>query len=196
MIIAISRHAKAAKGKVDIERPLDKDGLAQRQHLHQSLTAREILPAAMILSSPALRAIQTVQDDAVGKHTVLPELYMPADQTTDGDEFDHLFQRHGYAPLAQYQEDDHTDVLNRWAKKALKAVQDAVFQNWRPGMNTVHIGCHAVLSNALAVAIIGGRNWDAIGHVTNHALGLGGTIIIYANTGQAKILELDDTELE
>jgi phosphohistidine phosphatase len=63
--LVLIRHAKAAEGQVDRERPLAKRGMREAPEIGRWLAERQLVPDRVVVS-PALRARQTWQRAATG----------------------------------------------------------------------------------------------------------------------------------
>lgn len=64
--LTLVRHARAEwkhAGSADFERPLDRRGIAEIAHMSERLLSQELVPD-LILTSPAVRAVQTAESIA------------------------------------------------------------------------------------------------------------------------------------
>ncbi len=169
----IQRHANAVLGDDDLVRPLSHLGRQQANTAQQMLRDMRLTPAALIVSSTAIRAIRTVAID--GFVRPLTELYGP-ETKEDEDEMRRLFTTLGYASLRRYQKADTTDVLTRWVARAFSALQKKM-QKWKLSSDAiVRVGCHGVVSNLLAIHLLVCGN--EIERVRDIILGEAGALII------------------
>lgn len=162
----IQRHGNAARAEKDLDRMLSDKGREQAQLMQEKLIGRGLAPAHLTLSSPAPRAIDTVGQDCI-KLDVLYPVGLP--------NLDALFSKLGYAPLRTYLEQDTTGEIMDWAERALKAMNE---ETEKHADGVVRVGCHAVVSNALALVIIGDRNPAAREQILDLNLGEACCIVI------------------
>ena len=143
------RHTKAVKVNStdrDDDRQLNELGIAQAQKLAAKI---DIVDFDTVLSSPLIRVHQTLKIAIGGDYEVqsLPELTCA---TGDGNPIDVMFNELGYSPMTKYLEHPLGEHLKVWGETALESVL-----KWLPDerrQQTVMVGGHAVLQNALGLA--------------------------------------------
>ncbi len=146
--IILVRHAKAPKTspeQKDEDRQINQLGHDQAKKLGLKLQTFEF---DAVLSSPLQRVKQTLAIATNSRYPVIevPELTCP----TGGHPIDIMFNELGYVPMAKYFKHPLGNHLKWWGQKALEAVVGSLSP--KPNQ-TVLVGGHAVLQNALAWAI-------------------------------------------
>lgn len=108
------------------------------------------------LASIAERCVDTVAPMPIERETVkLPELYVKMATLEDQAIMDSAVKELKYAPLNAYVENENVyDALERWTALATLCVTTEVARRSLKPDDVILIGCHAVLSPALALMLI------------------------------------------
>lgn len=149
--IAIVRHGSAAKADQDFDRQLSMKGVLQGRCTREHISGQP-QPVGLVVSSTAPRAARTVTQEGWPQPILLNQLYIPSTDSEVGQALDEAFNRLGYAPLSTYaNEPEVAKALELWAHMAAKAIEAEVAKNSFDGL--VVVGCHAIMSQALACII-------------------------------------------
>ena len=149
--LVLVRHGNATKAAIDEDRQLSEKGVRQAAATRDYLASNHSVE--LIVTSIAQRAVNTVTDPRWGTPVQLPELYLSPEGSEEGRIIDGTFARLLYVPLTKYfAEPDVEDALMQWANRATISLEK-IFAERELNGGTVIIGGHAVLLNALAIAI-------------------------------------------
>lgn len=188
MKMLIQRHANAKPAATDFDRQLSDIGRDQAVKMQAKLTALnpDYGSPAITLSSNAQRAIDTVTTDGQRVRT-MTELY-PFGFTP---ELDAHFKRLSNAALRTYAIHDTAGDIQKWAAKAQQAIKALLTTDdlllYEEGY-VLRIGCHGVVSMALAIEILGELNPEARERLLDLVLGEACAILIHED-GRVEIIE-------
>ena len=158
--IAVARHGNAARADKDRERQLSPKGREQASVMQDAMI--KSFDVGMIMSSAAPRAIDTVSREEWPDAHRLEQLYIPEGSPVAA-QIDLAFGLLGYASLAAYNLDPTTRLaIKQWAYEAMNEMSVRLV-GAVPEMTgrTMLVGCHAVMSSALIVAIAQAVQGDA-----------------------------------
>lgn len=142
LFIVGQRHGNAAKAAMDLDRPLSDKGERQREAAFPAIEA--FGPFDLVLSSPALRAQQTVA--RLSTYLTLPELYFPAEGSEDRLILDAVYDRLGNTPLRMQLASEAGSAYSRWVAPARERVLEAIVQYQA---KRVLIGGHGLFTQML-----------------------------------------------
>ncbi len=151
--IVFARHGKAVKANPsdpDETRQLNQLGFEQALKLGAKLTPYRF---DLVLSSPLLRARMTMAVATVGHYVVhdVPELSC---LTGPESPIEKMWAELGNVPISHYFKHPLAEGLREWTNKAKEAFLDAIANHGHMrGGQTVLVGGHALLQNALACAL-------------------------------------------
>ncbi|MFA6100272.1 MAG: hypothetical protein WC750_05415 [Patescibacteria group bacterium] len=162
--LIIQRHGNTdplEPGQSDLDRKLSKLGTYQSVDAAVKRDQMGYKPTFK-LASIAERCVDTVAPKPIELATVkLPELYAKMVTPEDQSVIDAAVEIFKYAPLNAYVENENVyDALERWtAIAALCVTTEVARRNLKPD-DVILIGCHAVLSQALALRLIARGRFD------------------------------------
>lgn len=198
--VVVVRHGQAVRGEVDFERQLSLRGQVQASATRSTLKQKRINPC-LVVSSAAPRAIDTVRDSE--GHWPEPvasrKLYIPDESSPIAQAINGTFARLGYKPLSDYRAEPGVEqVLGEWAREAGDFVDYEATCEVVMGTNkdVVMIGCHAIMSQELAVAIALDADPNAnISVALNVNMGEAEVLVIRRVAGVVTIEHLDASAL-
>lgn len=158
--IAVARHGNAARADKDRERQLSSKGREQASVMQNAMAKH--FDIGVIMSSAAPRAINTVSREGWPDAHRLEQLYIPAASPVAA-QIDLAFGLLGYASLAAYNLDPTTGLaIKQWAYEAMSEMSVRLVGVVPETIGrTMLVGCHAVMSSALIVAIAQAVKSDA-----------------------------------
>lgn len=191
--VLIVRHGNAARAERDFERRLSEKGVIQGRCTREHI-ARRTEYVGLVLSSIAPRAADTVTHETWPAPVLLEQLYIPTN-TPAADTINAAFEKLGYAPLNKYWNDEDIELgvaLQSWADNAAAAI-DMEVGKILPDDGLLVIGCHAIMSQMLAVTIAIAVDANAnIDDANNANLGEGEALeIFHDRLGQIVVRHLD-----
>jgi hypothetical protein len=149
-----------AEGEDDLLRILSERGVGQVNRFQTGfdiMARRKNTSVGFVMSSTAKRAIDTVSKRDWPDAVLVPELYIPSTQEPVGRRIDEAFRVLRYSPLAYYYLDPTTRLaIEQWAFNTLGALERELAPHVKRLIDEkkiIMIGCHAIMSMALAIAI-------------------------------------------
>lgn len=153
---------KAASGAEDRDRRLTEEGKAAVARTHAKLKELGLLTeGALLMSSVAQRAVESLPGGTASDHTPVPRLFMQRDEAAE-EKFTAALKKHGFTAYADYLEDGRVSVTEEWARDAAENLSVAI--GWHEeSEHSIFVATHAIIANGVAIEVLKTRPHDPAG---------------------------------